>query len=291
MTGRMDLVVAFGLAAGVHVAGLGYFSATVGFEGAGAEGRAALNLAVAPAGLSALVADWEAVPEVAAGTEVLGAPEVEAAFTKVDTWSDTNVAMQTSKLSEAPELAAPPLIERSVSPALAAMQLPAQGVPAMDRDDGVVRLAAPVMPVVSLPSQGFDAVMSVERAVIAAPRPVKRPQRRSPAPALVARGTGGGVSAGNLDATQDAETIAPAARKAAQASWARTIQGRIAQHQTYPRGVRGRGRVRLQMDILADGRLGAVRIDRSSGIAAFDTAALSAAQAAAPFPPAPKLYG
>jgi protein TonB len=91
-----------------------------------------------------------------------------------------------------------------------------------------------------------------------------------------------------LGATQAVATLAPAAHQAAQAAWARKIQSRIARHQVFPRGVRGQGRVRLQMDILADGRLGAVRVDRSSGVAAFDKAAVRAARAAAPFPPAPE---
>ena len=288
MMGRFDLFVAFGLAAGVHVAGLGFFAATGGFEGGGADGRAALSLTAAPAEISDLVADWEAEPDVADLAEVLEAPEADAAFTKVNAWTDESVAMPKSALSDVPDVAEAPLVQSAASPVLAALALPPQDVQVVEADDRVARLATPVMPMVAPPAPSFEAPEAVERAVIATPRPVKRPERSAPSPARVARGTGGGVRAGNLAATRAVATISPAARAAAQAAWAGAIQSRIARHQSYPRGARGQGRVRLQMDILADGRLGGVRVDRSSGVAAFDKAALRAARAAAPFPAAPE---
>lgn len=289
MIARLDFLVAFGLAAGVHMAGFGYFAATGGFEGAGAEGRAALSLQAASPAVADLVAQWEAVPEVSHVGLSLDAPVLEPAFTKVELWSDASVEASISKLSDTPVVLTPPVVSGAGSPVLAAVQVPAPSAPDVGRELEVARVTAPKMPAVSPPAPVFKAPSEVDPAVLATPRPVERPVRREPpaTAAIVARGTGGGVSAGNLVATPVVTTLSPAARQAAQAAWASKIQSRIARHQTYPRGARGEGRVRLQMDILADGRLGGVRIDRSSGVAAFDKAALRAAEAAAPFPPAP----
>ena len=288
MMGRLDFVLAFGLATGVHVAGLGYFAASGGFEGSGSEGQAALSLTAASAELSDLVADWEAVPEVSVQTAALDAPRADQAFAKVDLWSDAGLEMPLSALEVVQDKAVAPVVEASVLPVLAAVQLPAMNAPTVPGDSDVTRALAPVMPEMSAPAVPvLDAPEVVERAVIATPRPLGRPERREPSPAVVARGKGGGVSAGKVVATKAVATVSPAARKAAHASWARKIQSRIARHQTFPRGARGAGRVRLYMDILTDGRLQAVRIDRSSGVQAFDKAALQAARAAAPFPPAP----
>lgn len=289
MMGRLDFLVAFGLAAGVHVAGFGYIAATGGFEGAGDEGRAALSLQAASPGIADLVAQWETTPEVSQVRASLEAPEMEPEFAKVDAWTDAPVDVSISKLTEGPEVSTAPVVSAARSPALAAVQVPAPRTPDVGRDIEVARLTAPMMPEGPPPAPAFEAPVEALPAVLATPRPVERPAPRAPAPtaAIVARGTGGGVSAGNLAATQVVATLSPAARQAAQAEWASKIQSRIARHQTYPRGARGEGRVRLQMDILADGRLGGVRVDRSSGVAAFDTAALRAAEAAAPFPPAP----
>ncbi|NNL19381.1 MAG: TonB family protein [Boseongicola sp.] len=246
-----------------------------------------MSLAAPPAEIADLVADWEAVPEVSVQTANMDAPTVEAAFTKVNAWTDPSVAMRTTKLSDAPDTAVAPVVEPSEIPVLAAVALPVHSTPSVDRDVKVAAMAAPVMPRVAHAPPSFEAPEPAERAVLETPRPEKRPEKRAPAPALVARGTGGGVGAGTLAATQVVATVSPVARKAAQAAWAGKIQSRIARHQSYPRSARGQGRVRLQMDILSDGRLGAVRVDRSSGVAAFDKAALRAAQSAAPFPPAP----
>jgi len=288
MIARWDIIVAFGLATGVHVAGLGYYAATGGFEGSGAEGRASLSLQAAPESIADLVATWEAVPEISPVVDALDAPVVEEAFAKLDAWSDSAVPMVTTKLEDAPDVAKAPVVEMTAVPQLATLVLPAQTAPQVTQDLNAPRLAAPIMPAMKPPALAFEPLSVGERAVVASTRPAKRPDQSTRAPAIVARGTGGDVSAGNLGVTRAVAVMAPAARTAVQAAWATKIQSRIARHQKFPRGARGNGRVRLHMDIMADGRLGSVQIDRSSGVAAFDRAALRAAKAAAPFPAAPK---
>ena len=287
MMGRLDCLVAFGLAAGVHVAGFGYIAATVGFEGAGDEGRAVLSLQAASPGIADLITQWETTPEVSQVMASLEAPEMEPEFAKVDAWTDPSLAGSVSKLDDAPAFAAPPEVGDAASPVLAAVDTPQSQVARVATDVGVARIMASRLPRMSPSAPVFEVPKVVERAVLTTPRPPARPQQADPVPALVARGTGGGVSAGALGATRAVATLAPAARAAAQADWAQKIQSRIARHQVYPRGARGQGRVRLHMDIRADGALSSVRIDRSSGVAALDRAALRAAKAAAPFPPAP----
>ena len=287
MSGRSEFFVAFGLAVGLHVAGLGAFAANGGFEGAGSEGLATLSLQAAPEGVAELVATWEAVPEIADATEAPVAPAGEADFAKVDHWSDASLARPSSKLSDAPERVDAPDVHIGDGPTLARVSVPPAPKLVAPKATDVSRAQPSAMPPVPSALATFDAPQMVDRAVVASVRPAQRPQRSDPVPALVARGTGGGVSAGALAATKAVVTQSPAARRAAETAWAGQIQRRIARQQTYPRGARGQGRVRLQMDILADGRLSAVRIDRSSGVAAFDKAALRAARAAAPFPAAP----
>ncbi|NNJ69428.1 MAG: hypothetical protein HKP54_15495, partial [Boseongicola sp.] len=234
MIGRLDFLVAFGLAAGVHVAGFGYFAATDGFEGAGTEGRAALSLQAASPGIAELVAEWDTTPNVAELRETIDAPDAQTAFTKVNAWTDTRVVRSVTKLSDAPDVAAPPDVAKAPSPTLAAVTTQSPSAPRVAQGIKVARMTTPVMPRAAVPASMPEPLAEVERAVLATPRPPVRPKRREAAPAIVARGTGGGVSAGNLGATQAVATIAPAARKAAQAAWAQSIQKRIARHQSYP---------------------------------------------------------
>ena len=288
MIARWDFAVMFAVAAGVHVAGFGYYASTGGFEGAGADGRAVISLEAAPEGIAALVAAWDAVPEVSVSVTEMDAPVGEADFVKMDVWGDGTVVSPSPKLAELPEVAVAPVVSvvSGVLPMAYNVSGEVSGVTA--RVDTVAVAVAPGLAVPDAAPTGFEAPARVDPVEIASVRPTARPVQREASAAVVARGTGGGVSAGNLGEKRVVATLAPAARQAAQAAWAATIQARIARHQRYPRGTRGAGRVRLEIDILADGQLGAVRVDRSSGVAAFDRAALQAAKAAAPFPAAPK---
>ncbi len=290
MIARVDFMVALAVAAGLHVAGFGVYAARGGFDGAGAGGETSLSLQAAPAGMAAMVAEWNRVPDVALDVIELDAPVAEPDVDKVDVWHDAMVIAPSPKLAELTVVAQAPEVSIKVA-SLPEAETSVSPVSVSTRTAPPVLTAAASM--ITLPTfeaspRAMDAPKPLDHAIQIPKRPVARPVGNPPAPALVARGAGAGVSAGASRAVQVVATTSPSARTAAQTTWAASIQRRIARHQTYPRGSRGAGRVRLAMDILADGRLGSVRVDRSSGVAAFDRAAVRAAEAAAPFAPAPK---
>lgn len=79
-----------------------------------------------------------------------------------------------------------------------------------------------------------------------------------------------------------------ARRESLQARWGLRIQRRVHRRLIYPRGATGTGTARVALTIDRSGRLAALRLTRSSGVAAFDRAALSAVRRAGRFPPAPE---
>ena len=286
---RFDFWVALGLAAGLHVAGFGLYATYGGVEGAGAEGRASLTLQAASGDMTALVADWNRAPDAGADVAEMNAPASEPDV-KIDVWTDRSVVNSAPKFANAPERLHAPEISTQSAVQVALFDTPIAPTAPVPGFEAPVRAAEPTA-LRTLHSDAIPAAMSPPdpsaRAVAVSERPLKRPAPKAPAPPLVARGSGAGVGAGTLSEARVVASVAPAARAAAQATWAASIQRQIARQQTYPRSERGTGRVRLAMDILADGRLQAVRVDRSSGKKAFDQAALRAAKSAAPFPPAP----
>ncbi len=120
------------------------------------------------------------------------------------------------------------------------------------------------------------------------PKPEPKPQKARPAPAQSASG-GGKASrpkAGQTgrDATQ---SVNAATRRALQSRWGAKIQARVHRRLVYPRGARGTGSARVSLTIDRAGRLVGLRLTRSSGVAAFDRAALNAVRRAGRFPKAP----
>ncbi|OED49863.1 energy transducer TonB [Rhodobacteraceae bacterium (ex Bugula neritina AB1)] len=134
------------------------------------------------------------------------------------------------------------------------------------------------------------------------PKPVAQtkpqPQQQTPAKANSDRnaagqagqraaGSGGGAEAGQAGGAQTATTD-PGREATLRAVWGNKIRARIERRKRYPSGLRGQARVVLRLTVARDGRLLNHRIAKSSGIAAFDQAALAAVARAGKFPPAPK---
>ena len=292
MIARWDFGLTLALAAGLHVAGFGYFATGVTDSGTGAEGVSVVTLAPSSEYVEALVAEWDQVPEAVDVVHETSQPNFQEASPSQAVAADPVVLTHSPSHPVAPEFAAAPervtldapklaqpeseVAHKTKMAALTAVSLPdspkAVDWPVNEPKPFLSDIAPPKVP---------------DFAVAEAPRPVERPVRRASAPALVARGTGSGVVAGQLGTSSGPKPVPAALAQAAQAEWAGKIQSRIARHQRYPRGARGEGRVRLRMTIGTDGRLGNVVVDRSSGSANFDRAALRAAEAAAPFPAAP----
>jgi protein TonB len=131
------------------------------------------------------------------------------------------------------------------------------------------------------------ALPQIERGTLAPPRlrPVSRPAETStpPAPARrkeTARGSGGQEQAGGTARAEAPARIDAAARARLMGQWGGAIRARIERHKRYPAGTRSEGTVHLVLDVGADGQLLAVALQRSSGDARLDAAAMSAVRRA-----------
>ncbi|WP_254604365.1 TonB family protein, partial [Leisingera sp. ANG59] len=102
-----------------------------------------------------------------------------------------------------------------------------------------------------------------------------------------AAGAGGGAEAGQSGGARTA-TADPGREAKLRNVWGNKIRARIERRKRYPSGARGQAQVILRLTVARDGRLLDHRIAKSSGIAAFDQAALAAVARAGKFPPAPK---
>lgn len=120
------------------------------------------------------------------------------------------------------------------------------------------------------------------------PRPAPRAETARPASAGAqaqrASGSGGGAQAGTAGQAQ-AATLSPGERNSLMASWGAQIRNRIERLQ---REVPARGRVIVNLRVGRDGRLLGVALQRSSGNADLDAAALAAVRRVGRFPPAPR---
>lgn len=130
-----------------------------------------------------------------------------------------------------------------------------------------------------------------------APKPVATPptaqtsnQTSAGRAAQRAAGSGGGAQAGAAGGAS-AATISAGQRAKLQSIWGAKIRSRIERRKRYPAGTRGSGRVVLRITVAASGALVTYRVAKSSGVAAFDQAALKAVARAGKFPKAPKGIG
>ncbi len=248
MSSRRDMFLALTVAGGLHGIALLSIDLPAGGIASGSGGQASISIAAAAPGLRAVVETWETPPEVALVAASMSAEPLV-------------------NISDKLTFATADSVLRRIEP-------PAQLSGAPDKQPDQFSLPEPI-----------------DRALADSQRPPARPAKRGGDEAIVRRvaaGAGGGVTRGQSQDVAAAVAMSPNALKAAQGAWAAAIQRRIARHQRFPKDARGSGRVRLTMIIRSDGQMTKVRVAKSSGDAAFDRAAVRAAQTAAPFPAAPK---
>ena len=101
-----------------------------------------------------------------------------------------------------------------------------------------------------------------------------------------AAGSGGGREAGQSGGAQTA-TSDPGEAKL-RTVWGSKIRARIERNKRGPSGGKSTARVFVQFTVARDGRLLDYRITKSSGIAAYDQAALDAITRSGKFPKAPR---
>lgn len=102
-----------------------------------------------------------------------------------------------------------------------------------------------------------------------------------------AAGAGGGQQAG-ADGASQASTGNAKQQKRLKSVWGSKIRARVARGQRYPAGQTQNARVVVKLTVARDGRLLGAKIVESSGIAAFDSAAMAAVKRVGRFPKAPK---
>lgn len=102
-----------------------------------------------------------------------------------------------------------------------------------------------------------------------------------------AAGSGGASQAGTAT-TSAIATLSPARKATLTSQWGARIRAKIERQKRFPRGAQGDGRVIIRLTLSREGQLIQSGIARSSGVAAFDKAALRAVSSVRRFPTAPQ---
>lgn len=290
MIRAVELLIFLSLAAGVH---LGLWATAPDRQGAaatGGGGEGAVTLAAATPQAAALARAWQTAPSV----------------------SETPVAAQPAPPALAPDVPAPiaPALTAPAAPRLTALlpERPPETPTAPAQRPTLPAPEAPQPPQANeAPQPTISATRPVARATPAptAPRPAPRdPAPRAdtsppappqpPAAAAQAQRPSGSAAprqpraASGDDGADRTQSTRQASHNALQAQWGARIQRKVHRRMIYPRGASGTGTAKVALTISRSGQLTGLRLVRSSGTQAFDTAALSAVQRAGRFPAAPK---
>ncbi|MFV0514188.1 MAG: TonB family protein [Jhaorihella sp.] len=288
-----EALVFVSLAAGLHV---GVWSITGPLRGAGGEGgaqSAPVALTLAAPEHSALIRDWQAPPDLAADTPVPAAPPPEALPPEQPAHERAGPRLDpVTGLTPVGPASAPPGRPDLAPNAAPAPTPPALTPPQADRRADPDRLRTAETPRAEMRRPDIarpDAPPRAERTTPAPPPKTAGPAK-SPATAPPRAASAGGAKAGQtapVTGTGHAPSVSAAARDRAQAEWGARIQRKVHRRLIYPRGATGGGTARVALSVDRAGRLTALRLVRSSGMAAFDRAALNAVRRAGRFPPAP----
>ena len=306
MSGVAEKALFAALATGLHV--LAFAAVPDGGEHSrGAGGDRLVTLQGASPQLSAMVADWEAPPELAATPELAAlapAPDQQTALDLPQVDGADRPVAQVAR----PDRPRRPVDPRPVPPLMARPAPPLANAPALppvsaDSEAAPVSPEAPALVAVSRPTTRMKPdtpvapsppELSEARETAAPPAPAKpeaRPQRRTrpstaAAPAQKAAGSGGAKQAGT-SGRADTATLSTGQRRSLMANWGARIRTRIERRKRHPRGVRGGGRVVLNLQVGRNGDLRSVAVRQSSGNADLDAAAVQAVRRAGHFPAAP----
>lgn len=308
MTRALDLILAIGLATGLHLAAFVSLPQTQGGRSGGDDGQAEITLAATSPGIAALVAKWTAPP---VAHQNIAMPLISATAPSPDVSTRSSAPNQLT--------AAPPLAEPR-----AASQLP-QIPQAFHRPDVAETQPLPAPPAQQTAEANTPNARAPERSTqqklaatsmaeappaldtqtyappgLVSPRPVLRPahfaklaakpsaqgtQRASPAQR--AAGRGALAKTGKNTATQPVPRAKPANQSTLKAKWAAQIRAKVGRNMAAPRGATATGRARVAFSVSTSGKLLGLQLVSSSGNAAFDRAALRAVKRARRFPKAP----
>jgi protein TonB len=260
-----EVTVFSGLAVLIHV---GLFASVPepGVRSSGAGGEAMVSLEAADATIAQMIVAWEHPPSH---------PQVEG---------PDLIQPQTPTV-------APQMAQFGLADAPAAALLVALAEPEEVNDVEIDQSTPPPPP---LP----DPEPEPEPKPASKPRP--KPRENPPAARIStqtspcraaqrAAGSGNGAVAGTSGGAT-AATVSAGQRAKLQAIWGAKIRSRIERRKRYPSGASGSGRVVLRVTVAASGALVNYRVATTSGVDAFDQAALKAVARAGQFPKAPRGY-
>lgn len=309
-----ELVVFVSLALGLHLF-LAMRGPEAGGSAGGSGGEAAVTLAGASAQIETVLDDWTRPPQAqmdiaieqpniaiadappAPALEVGNAPRAEikiAALAPSETPKAPDVSAIQTPIAPPPEVAVPELSLQTVQ-----QRQPPKTSKSIDRQPPSQQLAQPAAPTV-------EATLAAPESPSPppAPKPEPKPQpKQKPKPkknvqkadrvqkasagaaAQEAAGNGGSAEAG---ASGTVQAVGKGKAAKLRAIWGAKITARIERNKRTPRGVKGEALVHIRMKVAPNGRLLSVNVAKSSGIAAFDQAAIQAVKRAKRFAKAPK---
>ncbi|MFT7594708.1 MAG: protein TonB [Paracoccaceae bacterium] len=295
------------LAAGLHMGVWAVAPSSMGASATGGPGQAQVTLAAASAQHTALANAWQTPPQTVLKTALR--PEQPDASTTQAPPQRPSPPQAGPALAPAPALPAilPAAFPRTApqpptNPTPAITNSPAQPQPSaaptppapQTKTDRDVQTPRPLRPNLVRPDTQalIDTTPAAAPAAVPpAPKPAAKPATKpKPAPTPPQRASGGGKAKtpqsgrSGKDATQSTNA---ATRNALRANWGAKIQGKVLRRLIYPRKATGSGVARIALTIDRGGRLTGLRLAKSSGVTAFDQAALSAVRRAGRFPKAP----
>ncbi|WP_027257569.1 energy transducer TonB [Leisingera aquimarina] len=261
MKRAVELTVFAGIAVLIHVALFARVPSS-GAQSSGAGGTAMVSIQAAPDAVAEMAEAWEQPPQT---SPRIAAQSVEP--------------LPSANLPSLPHLA---LDQAPRAAAQIAILAPARA------DNLQIETAPPPPP----PPKPRKPEPKPEPQHKPAPEPQPQQARKSEQTSAGraeqrAAGSGGGAQAGQSGGAQ-AATAESGRRAKLRSIWGAKIRARVERRKRYPAGASGKGQVVVRLTVSRSGQLLSHRVARSSGIAAFDQAALQAVTRAGKFPSAPK---
>lgn len=221
---------------------------TGGNTPAGADGQNILTVSAAQASHTVLLENWDRAPIAAPTPAAMTPPDATSAPTVTPPNEMATLSLPVGQLA------------------------PTQPAPRLPQIDTV-----PPLPPQITPSQDLAKLRPQARP----PTPNSAPQKRQ-----IAAGNGGQSVQGAPEQTA-VSTRTGVQSKALMAQWGAKINAKIQRNVVYPSGTSARGTAKVRLAIRPDGRLTQVSLQRSTGDAVLDRAAIRSAKRAGRFARAP----
>lgn len=287
------------LAVGLHVAIAIRIPSDEGSDAGGQGGQALVSLQGAAPGMVEMVEAWETPPEVTQpDTPEMVQPQSEPAPEAPVIQTAQRPSFPSMELPEAlPDTAALPSVDTDTPPP---PQDEPEPLPEKVVEPEPTPEPQPEQIAEALPSPALSKRPQSRPEDLAIPKPREKPPEKAVrgnrtqkaraggdgGATQRAAGNGGSQQAGTSSGTVKAGNGKAQARL--EAVWGSQIRTRIERKKRFPGGLRGQqGRVIVRITVGRDGSVLGAQVIRSSGVAAFDQAAMTAIQRSGRMPAAP----